>query len=415
MKIGYLINQYPKVSHSFIRREIVGVEGCGLEVARFSIRSCSAELVDEIDKLELEKTEVILEKGSLGLLSALLRVAITQPLNLLSTLRLMFQVARYSDRGILRHLAYLAEACVLLHRCSDLGIAHIHAHFGTNSTTVAMFCRSLGGPTYSFTVHGPEEFDQVKALALEEKINRSAFVVAVSSFGRSQLYRWCDRSQWPKIHIIHCGVDNLFLAQSPPPLSNPARFVCVGRLSEQKGHLLLVEAVAQLAAQGLKFQLILVGDGPLRNQIESLITQFHLHDYIKITGWASSFEVQQQLLNSGIMVLPSFAEGLPVVIMEALALERPIISTYVAGIPELVEPGICGWLIPPGSVAALTTAMQTALQSPVEKLVQMGKIGAERVAQQHDATLEASKLADLFESHSKEFQPSTVEIPSRVH
>jgi len=414
MKVAYLINQYPKVSHSFIRREITGLEACGIEVSRFSIRSCSAELVDEEDKLELEKTEFVLARGSVGLLGALLRVGIAQPRRLLGTLWLMFRVARYSDRGMLRHLAYLAEACLLLRRFSDLGVAHVHAHFGTNPTTVAMLCHALGGPTYSFTVHGPEEFDQTKALALEEKIKRSAFVLAVSSFGKSQLYRWCDRSQWSKIHIIHCGVDQIFLAQPPTSIPNQPRLVCIGRLSEQKGHLLLVEAAAQLAAKGLSFKLVLVGDGPLRDQIETLATQLGIQDQIEITGWASGAEVQQQLLNSRAMVLPSFAEGLPVVIMEALALGRPVISTYVAGIPELVEPGTCGWLVPPGSVEALTVAMQDALLSPVEKLEHMGKVGAERVAQQHDAALEARKLAALFRSSLEKFQSSTTEVPPSV-
>jgi glycosyltransferase involved in cell wall biosynthesis len=177
-------------------------------------------------------------------------------------------------------------------------------------------------------------------------------------------------------------------------------------LSEQKGHLLLIEAASRLAALGLSFKLVFVGDGPLRPQIEALIAQYGLQDHIEITGWASSNDVQQQILASRAMVLPSFAEGLPVVIMEALALSRPVISTYVAGIPELVEPEKCGWLVPPGSVEALTAAMRTALQLPVEKLEQMGRAGAERVASQHDAKQEATRLAALFPSNIEKTQAS---------
>lgn len=414
MTIAYLVNQYPKVSHSFIRREIAGVEACGIQVARFSIRSCGSELVDEEDKLELEKTQVVLGIGKIGLLFALLGVAITKPFPFLHTLLLMFQIGWHSERGIIRHLAYLAEACVLLHRFSDLGIEHVHAHFGTNSTTVAMLCHALGGPPYSFTVHGPEEFDKATVLALEEKIKRSAFVVAISSFGKSQLYRWCDREQWSKIHVIHCGVDEMFLTQATDPIPNQPQLVCVGRLCEQKGHLLLVEAVNQLALEGLQFKLVLVGDGPLRPQIETQIAQLGLQDHIEITGWASNSEVQQQILSSRAMVLPSFAEGLPVVVMEALALGRPVLSTYVAGIPELVEPNLCGWLVPAGSVEALTAAMRTALQLPVEKLEQMGREGAIRVAQQHDAALEANKLAALFRSNINKSQTQVINVPPSV-
>ncbi|HEY9858832.1 MAG TPA: glycosyltransferase [Candidatus Obscuribacterales bacterium] len=414
MTIAYLVNQYPKVSHSFIRREIAGIEACGIRVARFSIRSCGHELVDEMDKRELEKTRVVLGVGKVGLLLALLRVAITRPVRILLVLWLMLQVSWHSDRGVLRHLAYLAEACVLLRWFSELEIAHVHAHFGTNSTTVAMLCRALGGPSYSFTVHGPEEFDKAKAIALEEKINRAAFVVAISSFGKSQLYRWCDRNQWSKIHVVHCGVDDVFLTQAPIAVPDQPRLVCIGRLCEQKGHLLLVEAASQLAAEGLPFRLVLVGDGPLRPQIESMIAQFGLQEHIEITGWASNLDVQQQILASRAMVLPSFAEGLPVVVMESLALGRAVISTYVAGIPELVEPDICGWLVPPGSVEALTAAMRTALQMPVEKLEQMGQVGAARVAQRHDAAIESSKLAVLFRSNLDKFQNPVTDVPSTI-
>lgn len=397
MNIAYLVNQYPKVSHSFVRREVVAVETCGVKVARFSIRSCESELVDGADKLEQELTKVILGVGVKGLVLALLRVALTKPARFLEALRLTFQVGWHSDRGIILHLAYLAEACVLLNWFSEQGITHVHAHFGTNSTTVAMLCRVLGGPTYSFTVHGPEEFDKATLLGLEEKIKRSTFVAAVSSFGKSQIFRWCDRTLWSKIHVIHCGVDAAFLVHPHVPIPAAPRLVCIGRLSEQKGHLLLLEAAHLLAVEGLDFKLVFVGDGPLRSDIEKQIAQLKLQNHIEITGWASSDEVREQLLASRAMVLPSFAEGLPVVIMEALALKRPVISTYVAGIPELVEPGVCGWLVPPGSAEILAIAMRAALEAPLEKLEEMGKAGAERVAQQHNVALEAKKLVALFE------------------
>ncbi len=399
MTIAYLVNQYPKVSHSFIRREIAGVEACGFQVARFSIRSKGSELVDELDKLEQEKTQVVLGIGKVGLLFALLGALVTRPVRFARALGLMFQVGWHSERGILRHFAYLAEACYLVRWFSKLEIAHVHAHFGTNSATVAMLCHVLGGPPYSFTVHGPEEFDKVFEISLTEKINRAAFVVAVSSFGKSQLYRWCSSDQWSKIHIVHCGVDQLFLNQPHVPIPDQPRICCVGRLSEQKGHLLLVEAASRLAAEGKAFKLVFVGDGPLRTNIETRIARYGLQDHIEITGWASNTEVQQQILASRALVLPSFAEGLPVVIMEALALSRPVLSTYVAGIPELVEPGTCGWLVPPGSVEALTEAMRTVLNAPVETLEQMGRVGAQRVALRHDAAREASVLAALFPSN----------------
>ncbi|QZZ20081.1 glycosyltransferase [Leptothermofonsia sichuanensis E412] len=401
MHIAYLVNQYPKVSHSFIRREILAVEACGVAVSRFSIRSLDAELVDGADRQEFEKTRFVLGGGVARLLVSLIQIGLTRPQPFLKAVQLVFKVGWKSDRGMIIHLAYLAEACVLLKWFAGAKVNHVHAHFGTNSTTVAMLCHVLGGPSYSFTVHGPEEFDKPAAIALTEKINRAAFVVAVCSFGKSQLFRWCDYRQWSKIQVIRCGVDQTFLAQPAIPIPPQPRFVCVARLSEQKGHLMLIEAASQLAREGHSFKLILVGDGPLRGQIEAMIAQLGLQDQVEITGWATNADVQQQLIKAQVMVLPSFAEGLPVGIMESLALCRPVISTYIAGIPELVEPGKCGWLVPSGSVDALANAMRMALQTPVEELERMGKNGAELVARYHDAATEAQKLVELFQTCAK--------------
>jgi colanic acid/amylovoran biosynthesis glycosyltransferase len=395
--IAYLINQYPKVSHSFIRREIAAVEACGIKVVRFSLRSCAAELVDEADHAELKRTRVVLDQGLGTLLSRLLRVALTRPRRFGLALALAGKWGCSSDRGLVRHLAYLAEACVLLQWFADASVAHVHAHFGSNSTAVAALCHVLGGPTYSFTVHGPDEFDQVKAIGLVEKIHRAAFVVTISSFSRSQLYRWCDASQWSKIQVVHCGLDHEFLPPVPSPIPIAPRFVCVGRLCASKGQLLLIEAVHQLVTEGLAVQLVLVGDGELRPAIEALIVRLQLQDHIEITGWADTLTVRKHLLAARAMVLPSFAEGLPVVIMEALAMGRPVITTYIAGIPELVESGVCGWLVPAGSIEALTAALRAALKAPIEQLEAMGQIGADRVFQYHHGAIEAAKLVKLFQ------------------
>ncbi|MFP4009421.1 MAG: glycosyltransferase [Spirulinaceae cyanobacterium] len=400
MKIAYLVNQYPKVSHSFIRREIRSLEALGFEVLRFSIRSCQGELVDPADREELEKTRYVLAAGIIPLMGALLMVALTKPLRFGAALSLTGKMGWKSDRGLLRHGAYLAEACLLKCWLKDQDVQGIHVHFGTNSTTVAMLCHVLGGPPYSFTVHGPEEFDKAPLIGLTEKIKRAAFVVAISSFGRSQLYRWCDYTDWPKIEIVRCGVDRSFLQGATAEISASAagQLVCVGRLCEQKGQLLLIDAIAQLAAENRDFHLTLVGDGEMRPQIEAAIEKLNLRDRVTITGWASNSEVQKQIKAARALVLPSFAEGLPVVIMEALALHRPVLSTYVAGIPELVEPGRCGWLIPPGSVAALVESLREVLDCSPETLQTLGTVGAKQVATYHDAAQEATRLAQFFKT-----------------
>lgn len=395
LTVAYLVNQYPKVSHSFIRREILSLEAHGIRVERFAIRDCGSELVDELDIAELQKTVVLLKQGALTFALSMLHTALTRPLRFLAAFNLALKVGRRSERGLLLHLVYLVEACVLRQRLAAVDAKHVHVHFGTNSTTVAMLCQALGGPAYSFTVHGPEEFDKVEAIALPEKIRRAKFVIAISSFGKSQLYRWSAIEDWAKIHVVHCGIDQDFQTGFTAVPEIP-QLVCVGRLSAQKGHLLLMEAARLLAQEGRAFKLILVGDGELRSQVEHRIQAYGLADHIEITGWASNADVRNYLIASRAMVLPSFAEGLPVVIMESLALGRPVLTTYIAGIPELVEPGVCGWLIPAGDVQRLAAGMREVLELSPAELNGMGKVGMERVAQNHNVMIEAQKLAHLF-------------------
>jgi glycosyltransferase involved in cell wall biosynthesis len=408
VKIGYLTNQYPKISHSFIRREILALAANGLEITRFSVRPSPDRLVDPADLEEQQKTEVLLAGGVARLFIGMVRTAFSQPIAFFQTLKLTVQMGINSDRGLLRHFAYLAEACILRRRCQKLEISHLHVHFGTNPTAVALFCENLGGPSFSFTVHGPEEFDKPAAISLGRKIEAAKFVIAVSSFGKSQLYRWCGHHHWHKIHVIHCGVDDLFLNYPISPVPTEPRLVCVARLSEQKGHLLLLQAAASLAKTEVEFELVLVGDGELRSPIETFIAEHALQRQIKLIGWANSETVRHHILNSRAMVLPSFAEGLPVVIMEALALHRPVISTYIAGIPELVEPGKSGWLIPAGSVEELVVAMRSAILATSDELQAMGRLGSQKVKEQHNAAREATKLFALI---TGELQPADQEEP----
>jgi colanic acid/amylovoran biosynthesis glycosyltransferase len=392
VRVAYLINQYPKVSHSFIRREIIALENLGLEIFRFAIRSCAEELVDEQDKAELQKTRTILQQGFSNWIGSVLWVFCTRPVRFMSTLMLALQVGWKSDRGLILHFIYLAESCILLRWFLEFSISHAHAHFGTNGTTVLMLCHELGGPPYSFTVHGPEEFDKPTAIALGEKIRRAKFVVAISSFTRSQLYRWCGYSNWQKIYVVRCGVDESFLNQAFNSVPEVSQIVCVGRFCEQKGQLLLLEAVRQLKLQNIDIKLLLIGDGPLRAQLEELINEFQLEHQVKLVGWASNKTVQEYILASRCLVLPSFAEGLPVVLMESLALGRPVISTTIAGIPELITTNREGWLIQPGSIEHLSQALKTVLNTEISTLDAMGKIGQENIMNKHNIYLEAQKL-----------------------
>ena len=396
MRVAYFINQYPKVSHSFIRREILALERQGFEVLRIALRGWDGELVDGEDLRERERTRYVLRGGLAGLLMAVLRVGLANLPRFFSVLGLALRMGRHADRSWPYHLVYLAEACCMLPWLRESGAGHLHAHFGTNSAEVAMLAHALGGPPFSFTVHGPEEFDKPQFIHLGEKVCRAAFVVAISSYGRSQLFRWVERDQWPKVQIVRCGLEAAFHAVAPVPVPAAPRLVCVGRLCEQKGQLLLMEAAQRLAAKNIGFELVLAGDGEMRGEIEALIAGVGLQGKVRITGWISSEQVRAEILAARALVLPSFAEGLPVVIMEAMALRRPVLTTYVAGIPELVRPGENGWLFPAGDIDALTDALADCLAQPGEMLQAMGEAAYRRVLERHDIDTEAAKLAGLF-------------------
>ena len=396
MKIAYFTNQYPKVSHTFIRREIAALEERGLQVERFSIRGTPDTLIDEADSAEEARTRVILDDGALSLAVTFFGVALSRPLRFCKAFAMAFAMGWRSDRSLLRHLADLITASSLLRQTDRFGCKHVHVHFGTNPTAVALLCWLLGGPSYSFTSHGPEEFDKPKSLSMSDKIAHCAFVAGVSSFGRSQLYRHCSLEHWYKVKVVRCGVGPLYIEAEATPVPNVNRLVCVGRLCEQKGQLLLVRAAAKLKDEGVSFKLILVGDGEMREDVEKEIAASGLREHIEITGWASGTEVREHLIDSRALVLPSFAEGLPVVIMEALALGRPAITTYIAGIPELVSDGECGFLVPAGSVDALVDAMRTLLATPADKLTLWGAEGRRRVLLAHDARLATKPLYEAF-------------------
>jgi glycosyltransferase involved in cell wall biosynthesis len=382
-------------SQTFIRREIAALEERGVAVRRFTLRRHDDSVVDPDDLAEARRTRAVLDVGAPRAALAVARCALGSPRAFLGAVTLAVRLGHRSARGLPVHLAYLAEACILLPWLRAAGATHVHAHFGTNATTVALLCRRLGGPPYSFTVHGPEEFDRPEGLKLGEKVAAAAFVVAISDFARSQLFRWCRHQDWSKVHVVRCGLDPASLDSPPLPVPAAPRLVHVGRFSEQKGQLLLVEAVARVLAWGADVQLVMVGDGPMRGEVEALVAATGTGRAITLTGVLDNGGVREEMAAARATVLASFAEGLPVVLMESLALGRPVITTDVAGIPELVEDGVNGWLVPPGSVDALAKAMQEVVQADPSEVEARGRAGWEVVRQRHDVRREAASLEEL--------------------
>ena len=393
MRLAYLCNLYPAVSHSFVRREVEAVERAGHEVHRFSLRRPRPDLRDPADQREAKRTELVLAQGILRLLFAATVLLVSRPVRTLDAIAAARRLSAAGFKQKVRHIAYWLEAAWLARRLEQLRVEHLHAHFGTNPAAVAAIVRAWGGPPFSFTVHGPDEFDAPVTLSLPAKIDAANFVVAISSYGRSQLMRWSSPDQWPKIGVVRCGLDRDFLDAPADPVAADSEFVCVARLSAQKGLPLLIAACVRLRAGGERFSLTIIGDGEMRGLLEAEIVRLNLGDVVRLAGVRTAAEIRDHLKGCRAFVLPSFAEGLPMVIMEALALQRPVISTAIAGIPELVDDS-CGWLIPAGSEDALADAMAAALHSSAEDLSAKGAVGRERVRQMHDADRNAAVLID---------------------
>jgi len=394
MRIAYLCNRYPAVSHSFVRREIAGVEAAGHVVDRYTVRAPTT-LLDEDDRAEAQRTTAILSAGAIGLGTALIAALLRNPGRFVGAARLTIRNAGWSPTALVRHLAYLGEAAWLVRRFRSQPVDHLHAHFGTNPAMVARLAYRLGGPPYSFTVHGPDEFDRPDALDLRGKVADARATMVISSFCRSQMMRWSDPADWAKLAIVRCGVDASFLAAPAQPAPSAPYFAAVARLNAQKGLPLLIEAAALLHARGRDFRIDIAGDGELRELLVRRIAEAGLEERVRLIGPVDGPGVRRLLQAARAFVLPSFAEGLPVVIMEALALERPVIASAIAGTPELVD-AACGWLIPAGSVEALATAMEAAIDASDATITAMGQEGRRRVAALHDATVNAQALVAVI-------------------
>ena len=395
LRIGYLMNSYPMTSTTFIRREIESLEALGLQIRRYAVRHWGEKLVDPLDVAEQERTHYLLTGNARALVLSFFVVFLTNPLGLLRGLALWLRVCRNSGALTIRHFAYLLQATYFYRRSRQDGLQHVHVHFSTNATTVAMLARRMGGVSYSFTAHGPDEFVDPTVSSLSLKVENAAFVAAISHYCKVLLVRFSSFAHWDKIVIVHCGLDvGDFRADFAFDEGNRS-LVCVGRICPQKAQLLIPPALALLKSDFPDVKVHFVGDGESRPALEAAIERHGTQDMVALHGWMVNSEVRELLAESRALLLPSFAEGLPVVIMESLALGRPVISSYIAGIPELVD-GSCGWLVPAGSIEGIASAIRAALTTSPEKLAEMGREGRRRIEAEHNLSTIAPKLCSAF-------------------
>lgn len=397
--IAYLTGEYPKVSHTFIQREIEALEATGQTVLRCSVRQAPAkDVVGPDQQAEAARTFFVLRaaKSPARLIGAHLHVLRRAPRRWLSALKLAWRTRPPGAKALLWQAFYFLEAAVLTRHLHDNGAIHLHNHFASSSGSVAMLTSEMSGIPFSFTMHGPTEFFEPKWWRLDEKVARASFVACISHYCRSQLMFFSDPAHWNRLRIVHCGVTPERYGRDPSrPADAPPSIVFVGRLDSVKGGRLLLEAFGTLRDRHPDAVLRIVGDGPDRPAMEARARELNLGARASFLGYRTQTEVAEVLSGADMLVLPSFAEGVPVVLMEAMASGLPVVSTRIAGIPELVEDGRTGFLVPAGDLDSLTARIDTLLSDPA-RAREMGAAGRAVVEAEFNLTREVDWLARIF-------------------
>ena len=271
-----------------------------------------------------------------------------------------------------------------------LSLTHLHNHFADASCSVAAIAAEIGGFTFSFTIHGSAEFYEMSRWWLGEKVRRALFVICISSFCRSQVMLAAPVANWGKLRIVHCGVDaRLFPLKRHE--GQGRRLLFVGRLGPEKGGPILLEAVGQLSEAILD----IVGDGPSLASLREQAAAIGITDRVVFHGSMNEDSVRKRLAEADVFIMTSFPEGVPVVLMEALAAGVPAVATRIAGIPELIEDGVTGLLVPPAEPTATAQAVRRLLEDP-DLRNRIATAGREKVEREFNLETECERLANIM-------------------
>lgn len=408
-RVAYLVSAFPAVSHTFIARELDALRARGVDVVTMSIRKTPADqLLSDADRRASEETFSVFPLQKARFVAAHLHAAATRPGRYLATLRLALEMSAGGMRAYLWQLFYFAESIVVWSECRQRDVRHLHAHLANVASAVALLAAEFGrddGFRWSFTMHGYTEFDEVTRYALAEKARRAAFVACISDFCRSQLLKLVEPDWWDNLVVVRCGLDPTevrslpFRARTSPALPGdaPLRLLFVGRLVSEKGVLVLLRALAELRRRGVEVTAVLVGDGPYRDEFEQAGRRLGIAEKVTFTGALTGARLAPLYREADVFCLPSFAEGLPVVLMEAMANELPVITSRIAGIAELVDDGVNGLLLPPGRDDVIADALERLAADP-ELRARWGRAGRERVLRDYDVGQSAALLESLFTS-----------------
>lgn len=397
IKLIYLCSELPGISHTFIQREIETLRQSGFEISTVSVnpplhlhRMTPPEKQLAAETLYLKKT------SGKKLKKVLLMTGMTSPLKMMRMARAAFSLAMLKGhKNIKTALGYFLEAVLLVDMALRRQTRHIHVHFANPAATVALIASYSGAIEYSLSVHGPDVFFDVGTNLLREKVTRAAFVRCISHYCKSQLCRLTRYNDWSKFSIVRCGINPDVFPPRPFPSNNPPNLLCVGRLTANKGQHILIEACALLKKDGVAFHLTFAGDGEDRNSLETQVKSLGLSENTSFTGAMGQDSVKELYASADIFILPSFAEGVPVVLMEAMAMEIPVISTCITGIPELIDSGDDGFLTVPGDSKALFEKIKLLIRQP-ELRIRLGRQARKKITADYHLENNCRTLSAVF-------------------
>ncbi len=408
-KIGYVLKRFPRLSETFILNELLQLERLGTPLEVYS-------LIDVAEEESGRPRHLLVEdlKSEVNYLPA------RQPLKKWHVKQGRFAQGEFSKR-VLKEICggevppesiLLLQAAVIACMARAQGVDHLHAHFGSDATSVAMLAGRLSGLPFSFTAHAKDIFhSSVNLDLLREKIREAQFVVTVSDFNRAHLLQLTGESCAEKIVRVYNGIDLDRFKPKPAASCGPDLILAVGRLQEKKGFHHLITACRLLADQEKDFRCEIVGDGPEEKSLTEAIREFGLGECVKLAGPQPQEKLVESFRRATIFVLPCVIGGngdrdaLPTALLEAMAAGLPVVSTRLVGIPEIIEHGKSGLLVPPGDADQLSRAILEILRD--QKLQQVfGREGRARAEQLFNLRENVRTLRGLFDvSFARQKEP----------
>lgn len=404
-KVAYLTSLYPAVSQTFIFREIQYLRSQGFTVIPFSVQKTpEAHLMTPPEQKEARETTSLKTWNLLKYAKAHLKCFFRKPVGYLRVLWRGLTLIRRQPQLFPKILGYLLESGLLMDSLLQKKLTHIHVHFANPSATVALLSEAYGSFDYSLSVHGPDIFDNQECNFLREKFQHALFIRCISDYCKSQVQRLLPPQDWHRCHLVRCGVDPEAYQVRLDPQSSTPQILCVGRLVAAKGYPVLLQACQELVKEGVSFHLTIVGGGPEWEALMQLSQDWGLESYVTFTGPLGQDEVKKHYDLADLFVLPSFAEGVPVVLMEAMAKGIPSISTRITGIPELIHDGEDGFLAPPANVVKLKERMHELLCQP-ELRSKLGSQARKKIVDHYHLHHNTQSLVELFKTYLTQASP----------